>query len=77
MKNVELGRTCLSTGKTKGTKSLVMRLTSLFTAMFLLVATSFSQIQQIAVNSAPAPEGYGLILETVNEDIVLVGALGY
>ena len=77
MKNVELGRTCLWTGKTKGTKSLVMRLTSLFTAMFLLVATSFSQIQQIAVNSAPAPEGYGLILETVNEDIgLLVGALG-
>ena len=77
MKIVELGRTCLATGKTKGTKSLVMRLTSLFTALFLLVATSYSQIQQIAVNSAPAPEGYGVITEVVSEDIgQLIGALG-
>ena len=54
-----------------------MRLTSLFAALFLLVATSFSQIQQIAVNSAPAPEGYGIELEVVSEDIgLLVGALG-
>ena len=54
-----------------------MRLTSLCTALFLLVATSFSQVQQIAVNSAPAPEGYDIELEVVNENIgILVGALG-
>ena len=54
-----------------------MRLTSLFTALFLLVATSFSQIQQIAVNSAPAPEGYSVVTEVVSEDIgVLAGLLG-
>ena len=54
-----------------------MRLTSLCTALFLLVATSFSQVQQIAVNSAPAPEGYDIELEVVNENIgILAGALG-
>ena len=54
-----------------------MRLTSLFTALFLLVATSFSQVQQIAVNSAPAPEGYDVITEVVSENIgILIGALG-
>ena len=54
-----------------------MRLTSLFTALLLLVATSYSQIQQIAVNSAPAPEGYGVVTEVVSEDIgQLIGALG-
>ncbi|MBL6645741.1 MAG: hypothetical protein ISP55_04760, partial [Flavobacteriales bacterium] len=54
-----------------------MRLTSLIFALFACWATSFSQIQQIAVNSAPAPEGYDLEVEVVNEDIgILVGALG-
>ena len=53
-----------------------MRLTSLILAL-LCWATSFSQIQQIAVNSAPAPEGYDLETEVVTEDIgILVGALG-
>ena len=54
-----------------------MRLTSLFTALIVCCASSFAQIQQIAVNSAPAPEGYGLIVETATEDVgLLVGALG-
>ena len=54
-----------------------MRLTSLFMALFLCWATSFSQVQQIAVNSAPAPEGYDVEVEVVSEDIgMLVGALG-
>ena len=46
-------------------------------ALFLCWATSFSQVQQIAVNSAPAPEGYDVEVEVVTEDIgMLVGALG-
>ena len=54
-----------------------MRLTSLILALFFCWANSFSQVQQIAVNSAPAPEGYDLEIEVVNEDIgLLVGALG-
>ena len=54
-----------------------MRLTSLILALFACWASSFSQIQQIAVNSAPAPEGYDLEIEVVSEDIgLLVGALG-
>ena len=54
-----------------------MRLTSLFMALFVCWATSFSQTQQIAVNSAPAPEGYDLEVEVVSENIgLLVGALG-
>ena len=54
-----------------------MRLTSLILALFFCWANSFSQVQQIAVNSAPAPEGYDLEVEVVNEDIgLLVGALG-
>ena len=70
--NVELGRACACTGLTKGTKTLVMRLTSLFSALFVLVGTSFSQIQQIAVNSAPAPEGYGVEVELYAEDLGIV-----
>ncbi len=54
-----------------------MRLTSLFTALFLFVASSFSQVQQIAVNSAPAPEGYGVEVEVVNDNIgITAGAAG-
>ena len=48
-----------------------MRLTSLILALFFCWANSFSQVQQIAVNSAPAPEGYDLEIEVVNEDIGL------
>ena len=41
------------------------------------MATSYSQIQQIAVNSAPAPEGYDVDHEVVSEDIgQLIGAFG-
>ncbi|MCH1576323.1 MAG: hypothetical protein L7S67_08615 [Flavobacteriales bacterium] len=54
-----------------------MRLTSLILALFFCWANSFSQVQQIAVNSAPAPEGYDLEVEVVSEDLgVIVGALG-
>ncbi len=54
-----------------------MRLTSILTALFFFVASSFSQVQQIAVNSAPAPEGYGIELEVVNDNIGPVfGAAG-
>jgi len=54
-----------------------MRLTSLILALFFCWANSFSQVQQIAVNSAPAPEGYDLEIEVVSEDIgVVAGPLG-
>ncbi len=44
---------------------------------FLLRYTVLFSQQQVAVNSAPAPEGYGLETEVVAEDIgLLVGALG-
>ena len=49
---------------------------TLVAALFCCLTTVFAQ-QQVSVNSAPAPEGYGLAVETANEDIgVLVGALG-
>ena len=54
-----------------------MRLTSLLLALCICWAPSFAQIQQIAVTSAPAPEGYDLETEVVAENIgLLVGALG-
>ena len=54
-----------------------MRLTSLFMAVCLCWASAFSQVQQIAVTSAPAPEGYGLESVVINENIgQLVGLLG-
>ena len=55
-----------------------MRLTSLILALFFCWANSFSQVQQIAVNSAPAPEGYDLELEVVSEDIgVLISPITF
>ncbi|MCH1582045.1 MAG: hypothetical protein L7S63_02925, partial [Flavobacteriales bacterium] len=49
---------------------------NLVVALFCGLTTVFSQ-QQVAVNSAPAPEGYALEVTVVNEDIgILVGALG-
>ena len=49
---------------------------NLVAVLLCCVTTVFSQ-QQVAVNSAPAPEGYDLEVEVVNEDIgLLVGALG-
>jgi len=49
---------------------------NLVAVLFCCMTTVFSQ-QQVAVNSAPAPEGYDLEVEVVNEDIgLLVGALG-
>ena len=49
---------------------------NLVVALFCCLTTVFSQ-QQVAVNSAPAPEGYDVELEVVSEDIgMLVGALG-
>ena len=54
-----------------------MRLTSLFMAVCLCWASAFSQVQQIAVTSAPAPEGYGLESVVISENIgQLVGLLG-
>ena len=49
---------------------------NLVAALFCCLTTVFAQ-QQVAVNSAPAPEGYDLEVEVTNEDIgILVGALG-
>ena len=49
---------------------------NLVTALLCCLTTVFAQ-QQIAVNSAPAPEGYDISVEVVNENIgILVGALG-
>ena len=46
-------------------------------AVLLYSAFSLHAQQQVAVNSAPAPEGYGIELEVVNEDIgQIVGFLG-
>ena len=48
----------------------------LVAALFCCLTTVFAQ-QQVAVNSAPAPEGYGLFDEIVTDNVgVLVGALG-
>ena len=49
---------------------------NLVAVLLCCVTTVFSQ-QQVAVNSAPAPEGYDLEVEVVSENIgLLVGALG-
>ena len=49
---------------------------NLVAVLLCCVTTVFSQ-QQVAVNSAPAPEGYDLEVEVVSEDIgILAGALG-
>jgi len=49
---------------------------NLVAAWFCCMTTVFSQ-QQVAVNSAPAPEGYALEVEVVTENIgILAGALG-
>ncbi|RPG81038.1 MAG: hypothetical protein CBC74_001870, partial [Crocinitomicaceae bacterium TMED114] len=49
---------------------------NLIVALFCCFGTVFSQ-QQVAVNSAPAPEGYGVEVEVVSENIgILAGALG-
>lgn len=54
-----------------------MRLTSLLLALCFSWATVNCQVQQIAVTSAPAPEGYGLETSVVSENIgILAGALG-
>ena len=48
----------------------------LVAALFCCLTTVFAQ-QQVSVNSAPAPEGYGLVVETASENVgLLVGALG-
>ena len=48
---------------------------NLVAVLLCCVTTVFSQ-QQVAVNSAPAPEGYDLEVEVVSENIgLLVGAL--
>ena len=55
---------------------MMSKYTTLVAAFFCCLTSVFAQ-QQVAVNSAPAPEGYGLIVETATEDIgLLVGALG-
>ena len=42
-----------------------------------LLLSSVDAQQQIAVNAAAAPEGYGIEVEVINENIgILVGALG-
>ena len=41
---------------------------NLVTALLCCLTTVFAQ-QQIAVNSAPAPEGYDISVEVVNENI--------
>jgi len=49
---------------------------NLVAVWFCCMTTVFSQ-QQVAVNSAPAPEGYALEVEVVTENIgILAGALG-
>jgi len=49
---------------------------NLVAVLFCCLTTVFAQ-QQVAVNSAPAPEGYDLEVEVVTENVgVLVGALG-
>ncbi|MGB1618264.1 MAG: hypothetical protein ACPHBM_01465, partial [Flavobacteriales bacterium] len=49
---------------------------NLVAALLCCLTTVFAQ-QQVAVNSAPAPEGYDISVEVVNENIgILVGALG-
>ena len=49
---------------------------TLVAALFCCLTAIFSQ-QQVAINSAPAPEGYGLETVVVNENIgQLVGLLG-
>ena len=49
---------------------------NLVAALFCCLTTVFAQ-QQVAVNSAPAPEGYDLIDEVVTENVgTLIGALG-
>ena len=49
---------------------------NLVVALFCCLTTVFRQ-QQVAVNSAPAPEGYDISMEVVTENIgILVGALG-
>jgi len=55
---------------------MMSKSTSLIVALFCCFGTLFSQ-QQVAVNSAPAPEGYDVEVEVVSENIgLLVGALG-
>jgi len=49
---------------------------NLVAVLFCCLTTVYAQ-QQVAVNSAPAPEGYDLEVEVVTENVgVLVGALG-
>ena len=49
---------------------------SLVAALFCCLTPLFSQ-QQVSINSAPAPEGYGLEVEVVSENVgILAGALG-
>ena len=55
---------------------MMSKYTTLVAAFFCCLTSVFAQ-QQVAVNSAPAPEGYGLNVETTTEDIgLLAGALG-
>jgi hypothetical protein len=49
---------------------------NLVAALLCCLTTVFAQ-QQVSVNSAPAPEGYDISVEVVNENIgILAGALG-
>jgi len=56
--------------------TMMSKTINLVAAWFCCMTTVFSQ-QQVAVNSAPAPEGYALEVEVVTENIgILAGALG-
>ena len=55
----------------------ILKTSIVLAAAFLCWPSSLLAQQQIAVNAASAPEGYGLEVEVVSEDIgILAGALG-